>query len=230
MSSERSYLALRLEGPLQAWGFDSQYNRRNTGLMPTKSAIAGICCAALGYGRGSDQEQEFLVSFVTVRMTTIVLPRVVAKKGRPHKLAVRRLQDYHTVQNTMRASGTINKDCVLTHRQYLADAFFGVMLEGEKSFLERIADGLNDPVWGIWLGRKACIPTAPIFVGLKSERDAALKLFIGDEPLKSFTRQEEVKDFSEGKDSLPDVAISFQSGKREFSLRRVRMLQAGEAD
>ena len=37
MSSENKYLALRLQGPLQSWGFDSQYNRRNTGLMPTKS-------------------------------------------------------------------------------------------------------------------------------------------------------------------------------------------------
>jgi CRISPR system Cascade subunit CasD len=48
MSYDNRFLALRLEGPLQSWGFDSQYNRRNTGLMPTKSAIAGMCCAALG--------------------------------------------------------------------------------------------------------------------------------------------------------------------------------------
>ena len=52
MSSEDKYLALRLQGPLQSWGFDSQYNRRNTALMPTKSALAGMCCAALGFGRG----------------------------------------------------------------------------------------------------------------------------------------------------------------------------------
>ena len=63
MSSENNYLALRLQGPLQSWGFDSQYNRRNTGLMPTKSALAGMCCAALGFGRGSDEEQAFLAKF-----------------------------------------------------------------------------------------------------------------------------------------------------------------------
>jgi CRISPR system Cascade subunit CasD len=228
MSFERSYLALRLEGPLQSWGSDSQYNRRNTGLMPTKSAIAGICCAALGYARGSEQEQEFLASFITVRMTTIALPRKVDKKGKSHNLAVRRLQDYHTVQNTMRASGTINKDCVLTHRQYLADASFGVLLEGEKSFLERIVEALRDPVWGIWLGRKACIPTAPVFAGWESEREAALKILIGDESLESFTRQEDVNNFFEGQDSLPDVAFSFQSDKREFSQRRIKTFQSGE--
>jgi len=228
MSNDKRFLALRLEGPLQSWGFDSQYNRRNTSLMPTKSAIAGMCCAALGYSRGSEQEQEFLASFLNVRMTVISIPRYVEKKDKPYTLAVRRLQDYQTVQNTMRASGTVNKDCVLTHRQYLADASFGVLLEGKSSLLEQIANALIDPVWGIWLGRKACIPTAPVFAGLESEREAALKLLIGDNPLQSFTRQEEVKDFSAGKDSLPDVAISFESGKREFSVRRVKTLQAGE--
>ncbi len=47
MLSDNRFLALRLEGPLQSWGFDSQYSRRSTGLMPTKSALAGMCCADL---------------------------------------------------------------------------------------------------------------------------------------------------------------------------------------
>ena len=78
MSSDKSFLALRLEGPLQSWGFDSQYNRRNTGLMPTKSAIAGMCCAALGFPRGSDEEHTFLASFGKVKMTAIAFPRTGA--------------------------------------------------------------------------------------------------------------------------------------------------------
>jgi len=226
MLSNLSYLALRLEGPLQSWGFDSQYNRRNTSLMPTKSAMAGMCCAALGFSRGSEEEKEFLVLFGETRMTAISIPRKGAKKD----LLVRRLQDYHTVQNTRRASGAINNDCVLTHRQYLTDAFFGILLEGEHCFLEKIADALNDPVWGLWLGRKTCIPTGPVLAGLESERDDALKLLIGEQSLDCFVRQVEVKEFSEGKDSLPDVPVSFLSERREFSLRRVNMLQAGEAD
>ena len=48
MSIEKAYLALRLVGPMQAWGFESQYNRRNTGRFPTKSALAGLICAAFG--------------------------------------------------------------------------------------------------------------------------------------------------------------------------------------
>ena len=221
MLSDKSYLALRLEGPLQSWGFDSQYNRRNTGLMPTKSAIAGMCCAALGLPRGSDKEQEFLVSFGMVRMTAIAIPRNGIKK----ELPVRRLQDYHTVQNTRRASGAINNDCVLTHRQYLTDAAFGVLLEGDAVLMGEIAAALADPVWGIWLGRKTCVPSAPVFAGLKDNRDDALCLLIGNRPIESFTRQEEVENFADGRDSLPDTPVSFATERRLFSPRRVRTEQ-----
>jgi CRISPR system Cascade subunit CasD len=221
MSSDKSFLALHLEGPLQSWGFDSQYNRRNTGLMPTKSAIAGMCCAALGLPRGSDSEQDFLASFATVRMTSIAIPRTVVKK----ELPVRRLQDYHTVQNTRRASGAINNDCVLTHRQYLTDAAFGVLLEGEAILFNKIAAALADPTWGIWLGRKTCIPSAPVLVGLKVDKNDALRLIIGEKPLKLFTIQEEVENFAEGRDSLPDAPVSFATEQRLFSPRRVRTEQ-----
>ena len=224
MCSKVTFLALRLEGPLQSWGFDSQYNRRTTGLMPTKSAVAGMCCAALGLHRGSDEERNFLAAFSKTNMTAIALPRNAAKKNLP----VRRLQDYHTVQNTRRASGAINSDCVLTHRQFLTDASFGILLEGDSSLIEQIADALKDPVWGLWLGRKTCIPTSPVLAGIKREKADALRLLIGEKPLTAFTRQEDVHSFTEGKDSLPDTPVSFASGQRSFSPRRIRMITGNQ--
>lgn len=224
MLTDNGYLALRLDGPLQSWGFDSQYNRRNTGLMPTKSAIAGMCCAAIGLPRGSDKEQEFLAKFGMVRMTTIAIP----KQGTKKELSVRRLQDYHTVQNTRRASGAINTDCVLTHRQYLTDAVFGVLLEGSATALSEIATALADPKWGLWLGRKTCIPSAPVLIGISETRDDALRLLIGEKALESFTRQEEAENFAEGRDSIPDTPVSFATERRLFSPRRVRTIQGSD--
>lgn len=237
MSSNSSFLALRLEGPLQSWGFDSQYNRRNTGLMPTKSAIAGMCCAALGYARGSWQEKEFLEKFANVRMTAISIP--ISPRDGKRELPVRRFQDYHTVQGTMRAKGTPNENCVETHRQYLSDAAFGIVLEGDSNLLSQIAYGgpesaprygLADPKWGVWLGRKSCIPTSPVLAGLFDKRDEAVKSLIADNSIDSYTRQIEAANFTDGRDSLPDVPISFDSGKRMFSPRRVRTLHAGEIE
>ncbi len=223
MSPDNMALALRLAGPLQAWGADSQFNRRNTGLLPTKSGIAGMCCAAFGYPRGSEDECNFLKQFKILGMTSIVIPR---KNSYGKPMPMRRLSDYHTVQNTRRASGAINPDCVLTHRQYLTDALFGVVLEGESGVLQVIADALADPVWGLWLGRKACIPSAPVLAGLKDNREEAFRLLIGDLPLEAFTRQEEASSFVEGRDSLTDLAISFASDRRIFSPRRVVTQQA----
>jgi len=234
MLSDKRFLALYLEGPLQSWGFDSQYNRRNTGLMPTKSAIAGMCCAALGFSRGSEEEKVFLDNFGTVRMTAIAIPRPGGKKG----LSVRRLQDYQTVQNTKTAEGK-PKDCHITHRQYLTDAAFGVLLEGEAALLGQINHGLADPKWGIWLGRKTCIPTAPVLAGfkmsgddmlklLKESREDALHLLIRDESLASFTYQVDVDNFNEGQDSIPDVPMSFAKERRSFAPRRVKTNQGHE--
>jgi len=249
MSSE-CCLAIRLEGPLQSWGFDSQYNRRNTGLMPTKSAIAGMCCAALGLSRGDEGEREFLIAFKKLKMTAIAIPRVDDKEK---KLQVRRIQDYHTVGGGYDPSVPSERGCitvkaedgkprakngqslaVLTNRQYLTDASFGVLLEGDRALLEVIAHGkggvrpsysLSNPKWGIWLGRKVCVPSAPILAGLKNERDEALHLLIGDKALESFDRQEDVENFADGKDSIPDSPVSFGLENRVFSPRRVRMIQ-----
>jgi CRISPR system Cascade subunit CasD len=217
MLSNFKYLALRLEGPLQSWGFDSQYNRRNTSLMPTKSAIAGMCCAAFGYERGGEKEAAFLAELEGVRMTAIAIPR----NGFNKPLPVRRLQDYHTVQNTRTADGKM-KDCHITHRQYLTDASFGIVLEGDTDLLGEIVDALDNPKWGIWFGRKTCIPSAPVLAGLRDTREKALQLLIGEAPLEAFTWQEEVKIFSEGKDSLPDQAVSFATARRLFAPRRVQ--------
>lgn len=255
MSTEIAFLSLQLQGPLQSWGFDSQYNRRNTGLMPTKSAIAGMCCAALGYSRGSEKEKEFLENFGKVRMTAIA----IARQNRKKELPVRRLQDYHTVGGgydpnnpNERHNITVSADdgkprqkngqalAVLTHRQYLTDASFGVILEGDATLLADIASALADPKWGIWLGRKACIPTAPVIAGKKEGRNMpdclpkkswedALYLLVGDKPLNSFTYQKEVATFTDGKDSLPDQPISFASERRFFAPRRVITRQIGES-
>ncbi len=217
MSAETAWLSLRLEGPLQSWGVDSQYNRRATGLMPTKSAVAGMCCAAAGADRGSGKEEQILSGMARSRMLCIAIPRRI----RDRDLEVRRLQDYHTIQDTRKADGKL-KDCHITQRLYLTDAGFGVVLTGDRPFLQELADALRDPKWGLWLGRKTCIPTAPILVGVFPSQAEALKPLLGDRPLEEFTRQEEVESFADGRDSLPDQALSFLSSKREFAPRRVR--------
>ena len=116
MCAETVCLAVRLEGPLQAWGSASQYNRRLTDVLPSRSAVTGMLCAALGLDRGSAEEAAFLQEMADVRMLAVAVPRRLGGTALP----VRRLEDYHTVQDTAKADGGL-KDCHITRRQYLLE-------------------------------------------------------------------------------------------------------------
>lgn len=230
MSPDNAYLALLLDAPLQSWGFASRFQRRTTGLHPTKSGVIGLVCAAMGLD-GSQQEREFLPRLAALRMTTIIIPRLrtVRWSNETQELPVRRLEDYHTVLDTRRASGTMNRDAVVTRRQYLLDARFGVVLEGDRELLERVAGALQNPRWGVWFGRKSCLPAAPICRGLFAAQSDAQRVLTDDKPLQAFTVVTDVDSFDQGTDSLPDQPVSFGDGrssgpdKREFAIRRINV-------
>jgi CRISPR system Cascade subunit CasD len=229
--SDTANLALLLDGPLQSWGFASRFQRRTTGLYPTKSGVIGLLGAAMGLAKGSPEEANWLPKVSALKMTSIVIPRNVPEAD--GQLPILRLEDYHTVLETRRASGALNKDAVLTRRQYLLEARFGVILAGDRSVLERAAAALQDPIWGVWLGRKSCIPSAPVFVVLCKSQDAAWKALLrvcklsADTLMETFTAVTEVKHFAEGTDSINDQPVSFGDGTssgpdmRQFAVRRI---------
>jgi len=225
MSTETAFLALLLDGPLQSWGSESRFQRRTTGLHPTKSGVVGMLCAAMGLAKGSVQEREVLPELAKLEMTSIVIPRERSNGPIP----VLRVEDFHTVLGTRRASGVENTDPVVTNRQYLADARFGLILEGDRRLLERVGDALKDPRWGVWLGRKSCVPAEPIYRGLFDDDTEAQHALIGDRPVRKYTTIKEARDFAQGTDSLRDQPVSFGDGtssgpeKREFAMRRIRL-------
>ncbi len=196
MLSDTAYLALLLDAPLQSWGFGSRFQRRTTGLHPTKSGVIGLICAAMGLAKGSDEEREKLPKLRALKMTSIAIPRqqTNAWTGETTELAVRRLEDFHTVgggydketqQQSIprKASGGPCDNPTVSHRQYLNDARFGVILAGDRFVLERAADALKDPIWGVWFGRKSCIPAEPIFRGIFNMPAEAERTLIGDAPI-----------------------------------------------
>src|SRR5262245_26901073 len=79
----------------------------------------------------------------------------------------RLMRDYHTAQNVLRADTTKGtQDTVLSERFYLADADFLVGLEGDRGFLGTLAAALRSPVWQLFLGRKAFVPSLPVCEGV----------------------------------------------------------------
>lgn len=220
MCADTACLVLRLEGPLQSWGSASQFNRRLTDLLPTRSGVMGLICAALGLPRGSREEREYLAQCASLHMKAVALPRQ-SSRGTP--LNVRRLEDFHTVQGTLKATGG-SKDCHITHRHYLLNAAFRVFLSGERALLERAAAALRDPVWGLWLGRKCCLPTAPVLQGVFATEAEALQHCL-PQPLDELVWTEDVPGFAQGDDSVPDMPLSFASMERQFTMRRIKRHQ-----
>ena len=245
--SVENCLVLQLQGPLQSWGTESRFEYCKTGIIPSRSAIAGMLCAALGLDRGSAEEAEFLQDFSAVRMTAISVQKSRTAPNNPEKkqqpvsadiffdlatdttnapengkprFPMRRMEDYHTVQNTIIArTGQVAADAVITRRHYLNDASFLVFLAGQEWLVHKMAEAIKDPVWGVWLGRKACLPSAPVFAGLFStQTEAERKLLSG---LIQIVREEDCSDFNKRTEFVNDVPLSFVSSDRCFAQRGV---------
>lgn len=140
-------LLLRLTGPMQSWGSDSQFIIRETHLDPTKSGVVGLCCAALGWERSLD-----LSPFIPLRMGVRI--------DKPGKIE----KDFQTAENVLKATG-IGKRNVISERFYLADANFLVGFEGNNiEFLSKVHNALAHPKFNIYLGRKSYVPSKPVYI------------------------------------------------------------------
>ncbi|MEW6568789.1 MAG: type I-E CRISPR-associated protein Cas5/CasD [Chloroflexota bacterium] len=203
-------LLLRLMGPMQSWGVQSRFTVRDTGREPSKSAVIGLLCAALGRPRA-----EPVDDLASLRMGVRV--------DREGSLEM----DYHTAMNVYKASGGKPKDTEVSRRYYLADALFLVGLETEdRALLERLYGALRAPVWPLYLGRKAFVPSPPICLpdGMRvgETLEEALKRYPflgrGDPP----ERLRLVIDDPQGEIVRPDLPLSFAA--RRFAPRRARTL------
>lgn len=192
MSDLSARLAFFIDSPLMSWGVSSRFNQRETEAYPTKSALIGLIAAAMGIDKQSGGESEALGPLAKLKLTVFRLDRGAA-------LPFGRLSDFHTVGGgydpkesnfsrmsiPRKASGGPSANASITRRTYLTDARFIAILEGERVTLERISAALLDPVWGIWFGRKTCIPAMPLSPVLAETPREALAMILqqlGEDP------------------------------------------------
>jgi CRISPR system Cascade subunit CasD len=212
MSSE-ACIALLLDGPMQSWGHTSRFERRSTALHPTRSGVLGLIAAALGIDKQASNEAKQLVRFAPLNLTTVTLPRHSHRAGHLH---IRRLEDYHTATGIRRASGKVDADAtVQSYRHYLLDARFGVLLQGPSALLDEIVAALRNPKWGVWLGRKCCLPATPVLVGPPGTRAEAWQQLLkrtrytGSETEDQFDRVIEVTPETPGADMIEDTPLGY---------------------
>lgn len=179
------YLLLWLEAPLQSWGFDSKFGRRDTLKFPTRSGVLGLLCAALGY---SGEQKEFLAQMSSKQQLVVSYLRNDEKKQTitPEPL----LMDFQMVGSgyddsdpwqsllipkTSEGKKAVGGGSKMTYRYYLQDARFAVVLECSQAESTLFSEALQNPMYDLFLGRKNCVPTEFIYQGVFDSENAALE-------------------------------------------------------
>jgi CRISPR system Cascade subunit CasD len=219
------FLSLFLRAPLQSWGVSAKFGERTSLSFPTRSGVIGILAAASGVDR-SDSAWLNKVKDLSLRV-------LIFTPGQ-------RLSDYHTVGGgytiknsrsrrhiSPKAEGGTPKT-VLTTREYLQDAVFGAIIGGEDHvLLDALAAAIQNPVWGIWLGRKSCIPTEPLFAGVFSDiGDAEAALLARVEATTAYVQENPIHKIilevpaDEGEEVWHDIPLNFAT--RTFAARAIR--------
>lgn len=213
-------LLLRCMAPLQAWDTQSKFGVRTTGREPSKSGVIGLLCAALGRPRSKPVDDLASLRF-GVR---------VDQEGQI-------LRDWHTAgkDGYLKASGSIErKNLITSTRYYLTDAAFLVGLEGsDRALLASLQAALRAPRWLLFLGRKSCPPSMPVYLPNGLSDDGLLTAlsaypWLGKQEKRYHQLKREksrlrvvVEDNKRGEIVRPDLPLSF--AERRFASRRVHV-------
>jgi CRISPR system Cascade subunit CasD len=217
-----STLLLRLVAPLQSWGSDSKFDRRNTWRSPSKSGVVGLCAAALGIRR-DDKE----------RIKELAMLKFGVRIDRPGKL----IKDFHMAHYEafwdMGDRSRINRgaksgSAYLTNRYYLSDAAFLAGFEGNEGLLEEIDAAIRAPMFPLFLGRRSCPPEGQVALGIKP---IGLRKALETEPSVALIRKTAsygvdeprviVMDSDSDGNYQRDLPVSFSTERRVFDSRRV---------
>lgn len=182
------YLLLWLEAPLQSWGVDSKFNRRDTLKFPTKSGVFGLILCGLG---ASGPQNELLSKLAQGQMSVFSFARSKINKNSEVKVKINQeplLRDFQMVGSgyddkdiwqkllipkTSEGKPAVGGGAKLTYRYYLQDARFAVILEISNDLVESVSKAFQEPAYDIYLGRKNCVPTDIVFRGVFDAFDKA---------------------------------------------------------
>ncbi len=213
-------LALYFDAPLQSWGYASKFDRRTTLGHPTRSGVIGLLCAAAGIDRTESDRLKHLDEALSVEVYAFAMGG--------------RMTDYHTVGGgydprrearkvCRKASGGVGTT-VQTYREYLASSRFGVVVSGDALMVRELGAKLENPVWGIWFGRKSCVPAARVYEGVHPDVDAAKEALVAAAGgLLPIRKVSEVASFDDGTDTIMDRPLDFTQHARRFAPRRIRV-------
>ena len=203
------HLILNLESPLMAFGGETIDNYGVIRPFPAASMLTGLLANALGWRRVERERHQQL-------QDRLVFAARLDRE--PHgRLSI---QDFQTaaINNTERSwttrgypegrgGGTYQNH--LRFRDYYADMRVTVALRldpaDDAPNLDGLADALQEPSRPLFIGRKPCLPSAPMFGGF-SDGDTALDALLAWPVAEPDDAPESMRLFWPGNDAPTEIA------------------------
>ena len=149
-----------------SWGKPGRKEYRPSFDGPGKGAMVGLLLNSMG---GSRDNELFIRVLRSLEMTVFTI------------MYGSLLTDFHTIgcgykdedkpltadgiEELMKGNKPKGKE-IITHRDYLSDAEYVVVLEGNSELIDVCENWLNRPERILFLGRKANIPSKPVLLGV----------------------------------------------------------------
>ena len=189
------WMHLRFRAPFAAFGGEAIDARGVTRDFPSQSMLTGLLANALGWNRAMRKEHQRLQD------------RIVYGAARESESVLGRVTDYQTVQlakddrawTTYGVPAKRDGGPATYHgahqrwRDYHADLSLSVVVrlvpDDDAPTMRQLAEALVRPARPLFIGRKTCLPAAPIFHGWTDAgdiRSALIAVAQFDEPMRAF--------------------------------------------
>lgn len=163
---------------------------------PGLSLLTGILANALGYDHGDHVQMQRLQSRLrySVRRDRVGVKLTdfqTVALGQAHLVDT----GWTTDGRVEDRAGSSSKGTHIRYREYWADAIFTVALTltpaDESPTVDALAKALREPERPLFIGRKTCLPSAPLYLG--QTRADSLKIALAQAPLPDPKRVQDLR-------------------------------------
>lgn len=163
----QNYLLIRLKAPMMSFGdTDTSEDRKPIMRHPGKSMIAGLLANALGYDHRQPEMTQALQDEIEIASLELKRGKILID----HQTAEISYDDtaWTTAGIPAERGGHPYSYAVplRCQKEYLAGAEYIVAVSASAERLQELSRALREPARPLFIGRRCCLPSRPLFAGL----------------------------------------------------------------
>ena len=161
------HLIMRLESPLMAFGGETIDNLGVIRRFPSASMLTGLLANALGWRRIERERHQRLQDRLVFAARIDREPAGGLRMTDFQTAAINNTEQSWTTRGRPEGRGGGTYQNHLRYRDYFADMRVTVALrlepDGEEPTLDDLAQALQEPARPLFIGRKPCLPSTPLY-------------------------------------------------------------------